>query len=126
MKKKYVISSKDVPGYSPANHVGTTNFRVIGPDTVGAEHMEVLVGVLEKGRGALPHHHPALEQAAYVLEGEGMVEIGDERQSVGPGDFCFFPRGMRHQVEVTSEEPMRLIVMYSPPYMEDKSKTVVG
>ncbi len=31
-----VIRAADLAAYSPANHTGTSNVRVIGPETVGA------------------------------------------------------------------------------------------
>jgi len=53
MESKYFVKSEDVPAYSPKNHVGTQNRRLIGPDN-GAKNLEVVLGVLEKGPGALP------------------------------------------------------------------------
>ena len=54
---RYLVRPADVAPYSPANHEGTRNFRLIGPETVGAKQLEVLVGEVEKGKGALPHAH---------------------------------------------------------------------
>ena len=58
----WLVREADVPGYHPANHTGTLNRRLIGPDTVGSRHVEVLLGVIEAGQGALPHAHPGIEQ----------------------------------------------------------------
>ena len=44
---RYLIRTADVPGYHPANHTGTTNRRLIGPETVGAKQVEMLLGVIE-------------------------------------------------------------------------------
>ena len=65
----WLVREADVPGYHPANHTGTLNRRLIGPDTVGARGMEVLLGVIDKGKGALPHAHPGIEQVCYLLSG---------------------------------------------------------
>lgn len=40
----WLVREADVPGYHPANHTGTLNRRLIGPDTVGARGVEVLLG----------------------------------------------------------------------------------
>lgn len=61
---RYLIRTADVPGYHPANHTGTTNRRLIGPETVGAKQVEMLLGVIEKGQGALPMHTLALNKSA--------------------------------------------------------------
>ena len=31
MTRKYVLRPEDVPSYSPANHEGTKNYRLVGP-----------------------------------------------------------------------------------------------
>ena len=35
-----VIRAADLAAYAPANHTGTSNVRVIGPETVGATALE--------------------------------------------------------------------------------------
>lgn len=122
MSKKYFIRMEDVEPYSPANHHGTNNYRVISEETVGAKHLEVLVGVIEKGQGALPHAHPGMEQVCYIIEGEAIAEVGGEKRTMKPGDFVFFPEDEPHVFTAVSEDPIKIIVIYSPPYNEDPSK----
>lgn len=128
MKNRYVIREADVTPYHPANHTGTANRRLIGPETVGARQMEVLLGVIEKNQGALPHAHPGIEQAGYMLAGRARVEIGEgaamEVSDVGPGDSIFFPADVKHRFTVTSDEPVRLLVMYAPPYLEKPENVI--
>ena len=66
---RYFVREAEIAGYHPANHTGTLNKRLIGPETVGAKQLEVLVGHIQKGKGALPHAHPGIEQVCYMLEG---------------------------------------------------------
>ena len=117
-----VIRPSELPGYSPANHHGTTNVRLIGPHN-GAKHMEVLLGEFVPGGNALAHAHPALEQAVYVLEGTAVAGIDGVEHEVVAGDVMFFPEGVYHSLRVTSAK-VRLLVMYAPPYGEDPSKVV--
>lgn len=122
MKPKYLIRSEDVPAYQPANHRHTFNRRLIGPDTVGARQMEVVLGTLHKGGGALPHEHPGIEQACHLLEGSAHVEVAGEAFEMVPGDTCFFPADAMHVFQVTSEAPVKLLLIYSPPYGESAEK----
>ena len=78
--RRYLVRQADVTPYSPANHTGTKNFRLIGPETVGAKQVEVLIGELERGKGALPHAHPGIEQVCYLLEGEAHVEVNEGQE----------------------------------------------
>jgi quercetin dioxygenase-like cupin family protein len=105
-----------VKPYSPANHSGTKNFRLIGPQN-GASNLEVVVGEIERGKGAYPHLHTGIEQVCYLLEGAAHVEIGEEKFEMQTGEACFFPAGVEHLFLVTSERA-RVLVIYSPPYLE--------
>lgn len=124
MNKPFFINMDDVEPYSPANHEGTSNYRVISNDTVGAKNVEVLIGVIEKNQGALQHSHPDLEQVCYLMEGTAVAEVGGQKKDMKPGDFCFFPANEPHILTATSDTPVKLLVIYSPPYGEDPEKVV--
>jgi mannose-6-phosphate isomerase-like protein (cupin superfamily) len=113
----YLVRQSDVKPYSPANHSGTRNFRLIGPETVGSHNLEVIIGEIEAGKGAHPHLHTGIEQVCYLLEGTAHVEVGEEKFEIKAGEACFFPAGVMHVFTVTSER-VRLLVIYSPPYLE--------
>jgi len=118
---KYLVRPSELPWYSPANHTGTRNVRLIGPETVGAKQLEVLIGDIERGKGALPHSHPGIEQVCYLLEGEAHVEVAGERFEMKAGEACFFPADATHIFIVTSERA-KVMVIYAPPYGEDPAK----
>ncbi|WP_286936291.1 cupin domain-containing protein [Achromobacter sp. UBA4530] len=121
---KWLVREADVPGYSPANHTGTLNRRLISPETVGARGVEVLLGVIEKGKGALPHAHPGIEQVCYLISGTARAQVQDEWADMAPGDCCYFPPDIPHVFTVTSDEPARLLVIYTPPYEESPDRVI--
>lgn len=121
----FFIRPDEVPGYHPANHTGTLNRRLIGPERVGAKKIEVVLGVItEQGHGALPHAHPGIEQVCYMLEGKALAEVGGQKQVLEPGDCCFFPPDMPHVFTAVGDQPVKVLVIYSPPYGEDPSKAI--
>ena len=105
--------------YSPANHTGTRNYRL-----VASKNVEVLIGEIEKGEGALPHSHPGIEQVCYLLEGTARAEVGGESFDMEPGDCCYFPPDEEHVFTVTSATPVKLLVIYSPPYEENPARVI--
>ncbi len=121
---RYFVRETEVAGYHPANHTGTLNKRLIGPDTVGARQLEVLVGQIEPGRGALPHAHPGIEQVCYMLQGRAIAQVDGRHQELQPGDCCFFPAGMMHTFTVVGDEVARVLVIYSPPYEESADRVI--
>lgn len=126
MPKSHFIRPENAPAYHPANHQGTTNYRFISPETVGAKNVEVLLGVIEKNQGAHPHAHPGIEQVCYLLEGRAIAEVGGEKKEMGPGDCVFFPADTMHVFTAISDTPVKLLVIYSPPYGEDPAKVIKG
>lgn len=124
MTSRNFVRVSEVPGYHPANHEGTTNRRLISPDTVGSRFLEVVHGTVEKNQGALPHAHPGLEQVCYLLAGRAIAQVGEEKQEMVPGDTVFFPADIPHVFTAISDEPVQLLVIYSPPYGEDPDKVV--
>jgi quercetin dioxygenase-like cupin family protein len=122
-RSKYILRPEDVPSYSPANHSGTKNHRLVAPGVNGAQFMEVIFGDLERSGGAAPHAHPGMEQATYIIEGEGILVVDGTEHKFGAGDLLFFPAEVFHEVKVVSER-LKLLVIYSPPYGEDPKKVI--
>ncbi|MEK7320406.1 MAG: cupin domain-containing protein [Pseudomonadota bacterium] len=100
------------------------NRRIIGRENVGATQLEVIHGTIERGKGALPHAHPGIEQVCYVLEGRARAEVNGHAQELGPGDCCFFPADAMHVFTVISDEPVKLLVVYAPPYEESPDRVI--
>ena len=121
-KSPYVIRIEDVVPYSPANHTGTKNYRLIGAHN-GAKYMEIAMGDIERNEGSPAHAHPELEQAVYILEGEAIAGIDGVDHHVKQGDMMFFPARLFHSIRVLSER-IKLLVIYSPPYGEDPKKVM--
>ena len=121
----HVLHPDRVAPYQPANHTGTSNRRIVGRDTVGAQRLEVLIGTISKGHGAQRHAHPNLEQASYLLRGAGVSEVYGQERHISAGDWTFAPKGVFHTFTVTSEEPVHVLVVYAPPYQEDPRAVVV-
>jgi quercetin dioxygenase-like cupin family protein len=119
-----VVRAADLVAYAPANHSGTSNVRVIGPETVGATALEVLVGTIVRSEGARPHAHPRLEQCAYMIEGTGESEADGRVDTLRAGSWCYVPAGVFHSFRVTSDTPGRLLVVYAPPYGENPAQAI--
>lgn len=121
---RYFVRTGEVAGYSPANHTGTVNRRLIGPENVGSQRVEVVHGTIEPGRGALPHAHPDIDQVCYMLEGRAVAEVDGERFEMEAGDCCYFPAGKRHLFQVIGDTAVKVLVIYTPPYEENPDRVV--
>jgi mannose-6-phosphate isomerase-like protein (cupin superfamily) len=57
-----------------------------------------------------PHRE---DEIYYVVQGQGMVRVGEEEQAVGPGAVLFVPAGVAHQFHTITEE-LTLLVVFAP------------
>ena len=76
---------------------------------------------IEPGKAAYPrHYHCANEEAAFILEGEGVALIGNDRVAIRKGDFVAFPVGPEtaHQIINTGKAPLRLLAMSTTHLVE--------
>jgi mannose-6-phosphate isomerase-like protein (cupin superfamily) len=64
------------------------------------------------------HVHEREEESFYVLEGAGVVQVGDERRAVAPGSFVVVPRGVPHTLYRHGEEPLKMLTLLSPAGFE--------
>jgi quercetin dioxygenase-like cupin family protein len=73
------------------------------------------LNAFEPGQEHAPHAHPGQDKLYFVLEGSGMVQIGEETQLLGAGDAAFAPSGVVHAIR--NPGPQRLVVMaiLAPP-----------
>jgi quercetin dioxygenase-like cupin family protein len=118
-----VIRVSGIEPYRPANHTGTRNYRLIGPNVNGSKYLEIALGDIERNEGAPAHAHPDLEQAVYILEGEAIAGIDGVDHHVVPDDMMFFPARVFHSIKVLTER-IKLLVIYAPPYCEDPAKVI--
>ena len=68
--------------------------------------------------GAGPHYHRGRDEFFYVLEGELVLHIGEERHTAGAGTFAFVPRETIHGFHNASSESATLLVMHHPAGFE--------
>ena len=56
--------------------------------------------------------------------GRARAEGNGHAQELGPGDCCFFPADAMHVFTVISDEPVKLLVVYAPPYEESPDRVI--
>ncbi len=59
-----------------------------------------------------------------MLEGRAIAEVDGQKKETGPGGCCFFPADTAHIFTAVGDQPVELLVIYSPPYGEDPVKII--
>jgi mannose-6-phosphate isomerase-like protein (cupin superfamily) len=71
--------------------------------------------------GPIGNDHPNSEQVLYVIRGQVVAEIGDERRTLKAGDCVIVPLRARHRFVNESKRPVVTFNVYAPPaYDEDE------
>ena len=103
---QYVFDSRRALRYRFPTH---TNDLIMDRRDAASEAFFV---VLEPGEAPPLHVHDGVEQVFYVLEGEGLLTIGKDRQETFPvraGDFVRTPPGIHHAIRCTG--PARFVYL---------------
>lgn len=96
--------------------------KIASDDTEGNLALFEQNGYTPKGGPPL-HIHLFQDEFFYIIEGEYLFQVGDEKFEMKPGDTIFLPRNVKHAfVQLT--ERGKVIVSYMPAgKMEDFFKT---
>ena len=65
-----------------------------------------------RGRGPAPHHHPH-KQVVAILEGRGILLLGDRQVEFGPGSVIQIPSELPHTI-LCSVEDTRWMEFFTP------------
>ena len=67
-----------------------------------------------RGSGPPKHYHEEQDEGFYCLGGEYVVEIGEERFRLGPGDSVLGPRRVPHAFVYDGTGPGRILIGFTP------------
>jgi mannose-6-phosphate isomerase-like protein (cupin superfamily) len=70
--------------------------------------------VLEPKGGQVPWHNQEQEEVYFVLEGNGEICLGEERQAISSGQAVWIPPTVFHQLTNTGDTPMKMMYCYGP------------
>ena len=79
---------------------------------------------LPRGGATAGHHHVKTEEIYYLLEGQGLMQIGDETRPVAAGDAVAIPPGAFHRITNTGDTVLKFLCSCAPGYEHDD--TVLG
>lgn len=73
--------------------------------------MEMRLGL---GHSPPLHIHNGEDESFWVLEGELLLQCGEEKFKAGPGSFIYLPRGVPHTFMIEGDVLPRLLVLLVP------------
>ncbi len=88
------------------------------------ENVQVVHMCLKAGE-SLKKHVTAVDVFFYVLEGEGIVEIGDEKQKVTKDMLIDSPKNIPHCLHNKSNADFRVLVVKTPKPSIEQNKQAI-
>ncbi|RJE88404.1 cupin domain-containing protein [Paenibacillus sp. 1011MAR3C5] len=85
------------------------------------KHLQVTVMSIRVGEDIGLEVHPTTDQFIRIEEGEGLVQMGDQRdqldfQMKASEDYAIMiPAGKWHNITNTGDEPLKIYAIYAPP-----------
>ena len=123
MKKAFVeqmarIAWQEYPGHFG----GALSKALVGPKNSGTSRIDFRISRYAPSAYVQEHVHKVQEQIYYVLEGEGLLTVDEEKHLMRPHDYVYLPPGVRHSFTNTGTSGLVFLVVTSPESDEPKAK----
>jgi quercetin dioxygenase-like cupin family protein len=106
------IARQGSPAYSMTK-------RLFDPETSGSRQAMVVVATVPPHqKDVIPaHYHVEYEETIYVVEGQGVIQIGEEPEGMRSlplrrGSCCYIPVENYHVLKVEGDEAMKILCSY--------------
>ncbi len=102
---------------SPRNHRGgQVSHLLLAPGQFGSRNLAITWVEGEPGSEQPLHRHPENEQVYVIVNGLGVMTVGDETREVGPGTMVLVPPDTLHSIRNVGENKLAFISATSPPF----------
>ena len=81
-------------------------------------HVSLMENVVRAHSAGPPLHTHDFDEAFYMLEGELIFQVGDERFTRRAGEFAFAPRNVAHALANHSDADARYLLVCTPAGLE--------
>ena len=75
--------------------------------------------ILKPGESSHPHRLKESAEIYFILEGKGLMHIGDEEAVLEPGQAVYIPPGEIQYIKNISEVELKFLCIVSPPWSKE-------
>ena len=73
------------------------------------------LNAFEPGQEHAPHVHEGQDKLYFILEGSGVVQIGEQTEVLSAGDAAYAPSGVPHSIRNRGPSRLVTMVVMAPP-----------
>ena len=96
---------------------GSTIRSILDRTNAPVQNQSLAEATLGPGQQTERHYHQLSEEIYFILEGTGLMEIGNETSEIQTNDAILIPPGAWHQV--TAKTPLRFLCCCAPAYSHE-------
>lgn len=113
--KSCIRNIAEEPWQQFPGHFGSALSKaLVHPETTGSRHVDYRISTYQPMGYVERHVHKVQEQVYHILDGEGLMEIGDEKRVVRKHDVIFITPGTWHSIVNTGLGDLTFIVVTTP------------
>lgn len=114
-RKTTIHNIAEVPWKEFPSHYGSALSKpLVHPTTTGSHQLDYRISTYQPMAYVERHVHDVQEQVYHILEGEGLMEIDDEKRVVRKNDIIFIAPGTWHSIANTGLGDLTFIVATTP------------
>jgi mannose-6-phosphate isomerase-like protein (cupin superfamily) len=98
-----------------------TSYLLASRLTCNAHNLAITLVEMEAGGFQHLHAHQP-EQMYFILEGSGVMAVGDEQRPVSAGDCIFIPSFAVHGLQNNDQTPLKYLSAASPSFTLEECK----
>ena len=107
----FVAAGADCQGETRGLGISTIAFKLM---PASGRDVLILENTFSARGGPARHLHVAQDEFFYAVEGEFVVEVGDQRFAMQPGDSLLAPRGIPHVWACVGSGRGNMLITFSP------------
>lgn len=114
-RQPFIRNIAEVPWREFPDHFGGALSKpLVMPENAGARHVDYRISMYQPMAYVKRHKHKVQEQIYHVLDGEGLMELGNTKQVVRKHDVIFVPPGIEHSINNTGLVDLVFLVITAP------------
>lgn len=114
MEKKIRNRYRDVEAYITRD--GSEIRELMHPAQHAVSNQSLAEAIIPVGEETLLHRHERSEEIYYILEGDGIMRLGDDEFAVAAGDAVCIPPSSPHNIRNSGAQPLKLLCCCTPAY----------
>jgi mannose-6-phosphate isomerase-like protein (cupin superfamily) len=91
---------------------GNRTFKYMVNTRLGCRNATQFIGFIPTSKAPF-HTHP-YEEVIYIIDGEGIIHVGEASLPVRAGSSIYLPPQLRHCIENPNAQPIRLLGVFCP------------